>query len=176
MTILTPSTEALLTALSQQLLAKEQLLCTAESCTGGLLAASCTEIAGSSLWFERGYVTYSNAAKHEALNVPNNLIERFGAVSQEVAQAMALGAIKHSHAHWSVSITGIAGPTGGTPQKPVGLVWMGFAYRQPLSEQTFLSHTESLIFNGNRHAIRQATVEHVLSVLLRLMAETAITS
>jgi nicotinamide-nucleotide amidase len=108
--------------LSELLLQHGWMLVTAESCTGGLIAAQCTEQAGSSLWFERGLVTYSNEAKHEALGVPQALIEDQGAVSEAVAQAMALGALRHSGAQVAVAVTGIAGPGGGSADKPVGTV------------------------------------------------------
>ncbi len=104
-------------------------LATAESCTGGLIAAILTEVAGSSDVFERGFVTYSNAAKSEALGVPSALIETHGAVSAEVARAMAEGALKNSRADIAVAVTGVAGPGGGTPEKPVGLVHFGAARR-----------------------------------------------
>ncbi|MGL4666426.1 MAG: CinA family protein [Saezia sp.] len=168
--------EFLLSRLSAQLLAKNQLLCTAESCTGGLIAAYCTEIAGSSQWFERGFVTYSNAAKHHSIGVPENLIKKYGAVSQEVAKAMATGALAHSQAHWSIAVTGIAGPSGGSLEKPVGLVWSAFAWRTSLAQkQGFNIYSESNLFDGDRHSIRQATVKHVFNVLARLMDETSVT-
>ncbi len=105
------------------------MIATAESCTGGLVAAALTSVAGSSLVFERGFVTYSNRAKMEMLGVPGELIEAHGAVSEQVARAMAEGALAHSRADLSVAITGIAGPTGGTPEKPVGLVHFASAAR-----------------------------------------------
>ena len=117
---MTPHLETLCEALAQALVAHKLRMATAESCTGGLIAASCTQLSGSSVWFERGFVTYSNAAKSESLGVPSSLIEANGAVSEEVAKAMAMGALNHSHAHMSVAVTGIAGPTGGSAAKPVG--------------------------------------------------------
>jgi nicotinamide-nucleotide amidase len=122
--------EALLSrtaALLAQCHAKEQTLATAESCTGGLVAALITAIPGSSLVFERGFVTYSNAAKVECLGVPPALIEQFGAVSPEVAKAMAEGTLSHARADIALSITGVAGPGGGSPEKPIGLVHFGLA-------------------------------------------------
>ncbi len=109
------------------------MLTTAESCTGGMLAAALTEIPGASAVFDRGFVTYSNAAKTALLGVPEALIAQHGAVSEEVAQAMALGALKHSTAQLAISITGIAGPGGGTAEKPVGLVHFGLAKTPPVS-------------------------------------------
>ncbi len=112
------------------LLKNGKTICTAESCTGGLIASSFTSLTGSSKVFERGYITYSNAAKNECLDVPNEVIERCGAVSKQVATEMALGALKNSHADISISVTGIAGPDGGSVEKPVGLVYIGWATSQ----------------------------------------------
>ena len=145
------------------LLLKKQLrLVTAESCTGGLIAAACTDLAGSSAWFERGFVTYSNAAKTELLDVPDRVLRRAGAVCGPVAQAMAEGALAHSHAQVAVAVTGVAGPSGGSPAKPVGTVWFGFA----LPGQVL---TEKCHFDGDRAAVRQATVRHALERLVELL-------
>lgn len=165
-------TKHLLLKISDRLCQYQQLLCTAESCTGGLIASQCTEISGSSQWFERGFVTYSNEAKHDSIGVPQNLIEQFGAVSPEVAKAMAQGALIHSQAHWSIAVTGIAGPTGGTVTKPVGLVYFGFAWRTSLNQtdlQTLNTHIDSQIFSGDRSAIRTSAVKHAFQVLTRLL-------
>ncbi len=121
-----PEILQLCTELAQALKASGRMLATAESCTGGLIAACCTSLSGSSDWFERGFVTYSNTAKTEQLGVPATLIEAHGAVSEPVARAMALGALAHSWARASIAVTGVAGPTGGSPEKPVGLVCGGF--------------------------------------------------
>jgi nicotinamide-nucleotide amidase len=137
-------------------------LTTAESCTGGLVAGAITEISGSSAVLERGFVTYSNDAKAEMLGVPSSLIEQHGAVSEQVARAMAEGALAHSRADVAVSITGVAGPTGGSPQKPVGLVWFGLAVH---GQET---QTGSRNFSGDRASIRQASVEHALRLLLSI--------
>ncbi|MEY4564431.1 MAG: hypothetical protein RLZZ618_3708 [Pseudomonadota bacterium] len=135
-------------------------LSTAESCTGGLIAAACTAVAGSSTWFERGVVTYSNDAKHELLDVPMDLIERHGAVSEEVARAMAEGALRRSPADVAVSITGVAGPGGGSRAKPVGTVWMGLIVKgQPCV-------TSLMTWSGDRAAVREQTVREVLRQLL----------
>ena len=145
------------------LLLKKQLrLVTAESCTGGLIAAACTDLAGSSAWFERGFVTYSNAAKTELLDVPERVLRRAGAVCGPVAQAMAEGALAHSHAQVAVAVTGVAGPSGGSPAKPVGTVWFGFA----LPGQVL---TEKCHFDGDRAAVRQATVRHALERVVDLL-------
>lgn len=109
---------------------KHWTVATAESCTGGMLAQYLTQRSGSSHWFDRGWVTYSNAAKQDELNVSNELLQEYGAVSEEVAKAMALGALHHSAANIAVSITGIAGPEGGTPDKPTGTVCFGWASLQ----------------------------------------------
>ena len=138
---------------------KGWMLATAESCTGGMIAAACTELAGSSNWFERGFVTYSNEAKTEMLGVDAGLIEAHGAVSEVVARAMAFGAVRHSRARVSVAVTGIAGPSGGSKDKPVGTVWFGFMVDGLLSSET-------KCFDGDRAAVRAATVEHALEGLL----------
>jgi nicotinamide-nucleotide amidase len=159
-----PSTvEALVNSLAHALKARGQMMTTAESCTGGLIAGACTEISGSSDWFERGFVTYSNAAKTELLGVPAALIDAHGAVSEPVARAMAEGALAQSHAQWAVAVTGVAGPTGGSPDKPVGTVWFGWATPQGV-------FTERQRFDGDRAAVRQATVAHALAGLLHRMA------
>ena len=116
----------LLAALASTLQTRGWMLTTAESCTGGLIAAACTEQAGSSLWFERGFVSYSNAAKTELLGVPAALITQHGAVSEAVARAMAEGALAHSAAQVSIAVTGVAGPSGGSADKPVGTVWLAW--------------------------------------------------
>lgn len=142
------------------------MLATAESCTGGLIAGACTSLAGSSHWFERGFVTYSNEAKTESLGVDAALIADHGAVSEKVARAMAFGAVRHSRARVSVAVTGIAGPTGGSPGKPVGLVWFGFHVDGRLS-------SESVVFPGDRAAVRTATVLQALTRLAQLLREPA---
>ena len=140
-------------------------LATAESCTGGMIAAACTDLAGSSNWFERGFVTYSNAAKTELLGVQADLIATEGAVSEAVARAMARGAVKHSHAQVAVAVTGVAGPSGGSAAKPMGTVWFGFALASPPGHLV----SEVRLFNGDRAAVRQATVQHALQRLAELM-------
>ena len=137
-------------------------LATAESCTGGLVAAACTELAGSSNWFERGFVSYSNAAKIELLGVDDALIARHGAVSEAVARAMADGALAHSHAQVALAVTGVAGPTGGSRNKPVGTVW--FSWRLPGQLVSELRQ-----FEGDRAAVRAATVQHALQTLNALL-------
>ena len=136
------------------------MLATAESCTGGWVAEAATAIAGSSVWFERGFVTYSNAAKHEMLGVAVELIERHGAVSEEVARAMAVGALRHSRAQIALSITGVAGPSGGSAAKPVGLVCFGWA------TGNLTQVVETKRFSGDREAVRRAAVQHALQGVL----------
>ena len=150
--------------IARRLMAQGWMLATAESCTGGLIAAACTELAGSSQWFERGFVTYSNDAKTQLLGVDAGWIATQGAVSEVVARAMAHGAVRqsHSHAQVSVAVTGVAGPTGGSPDKPVGTVWFGFMVDGRLS-------SEKQLFDGDRAAIRAATVRHALARLLELL-------
>lgn len=148
--------------LAPLLLRQGWFLATAESCTGGLIAASCTELAGSSRWFERGFVTYSNAAKCELLGVDATLIERHGAVSEAVVRAMALGALAHSPAQVAIAVTGVAGPDGGSADKPVGTVWLAWA--TPMGVISELKR-----FDGDRAAVRQATVNHALTRLTELI-------
>ena len=145
--------------LADALRARAWTMCAAESCTGGLVAAACTSQAGSSTWFERGVVTYSNAAKTELLGVPAELIVRHGAVSGEVAAAMAAGALTRTPAHAAVAVTGIAGPGGATPGKPVGTVWIAVASRERPPAATHLQ------LDGDRAAIRRATVLEALRLL-----------
>jgi nicotinamide-nucleotide amidase len=153
----------LVTTLAEQLLQRQWMLTTAESCTGGLIAGACTDLSGSSAWFERGFITYSNEAKSELLGVDAQLIAQHGAVSEPVARAMAQGALAHARAQVAVAVTGVAGPTGGTPDKPVGLVWFGFALPG-------LVHSERMQFSGDRAAVRAATVQHALKRLSELLA------
>ena len=152
---------ALVVNLAACLQQKNWQLATAESCTGGLIAATCTDLAGSSVWFERGFVTYSNASKTELLGVDAALIERCGAVSEEVARAMVKGAIANSSAQVAVAVTGIAGPAGGTVARPVGTVWFGWATPAGVI-------SERRRFDGDRAAIRLATVQYALQRLMAL--------
>ncbi|QKV51584.1 CinA family protein [Comamonas antarctica] len=146
--------------LAAALLARGMQMATAESCTGGLIAGACTDLAGSSDWFERGFVTYSNQAKTAMLGVDAALIEAHGAVSEAVALAMARGAVQHSLAHCSVAVTGVAGPGGGSAAKPVGTVWFGWCVNGQ-------ADAECVRFDGDRAAVREATVAHALRGLLR---------
>jgi nicotinamide-nucleotide amidase len=154
-----------LTILAQQLghvcKAKQVMLVTAESCTGGLIAELITAIPGSSAWFERGFVTYSNLAKEEMLGVTKSTLDQYGAVSEQTAIEMALGALKHSHAQVSVSVTGIAGPAGGSAEKPVGTVWFGWATHDTCQ-------AEMRLFTGDRTTIREQAAEFALTNLVKL--------
>lgn len=153
---------ALVLRLAELLQQKGWMMATAESCTGGLIAGACTDLSGSSNWFERGFVTYSNEAKSEMLGVDAALIEAHGAVSEPVARAMAEGAIARSRARASVAVTGVAGPTGGSPEKPVGTVWFGWSVDGRV-------RTERRRFDGDRATVRAATVHCALMTLVELM-------
>ena len=144
--------------LAERLLDLKWMMATAESCTGGMIAAHCTDLSGSSAWFERGFVTYSNEAKTELLGVPEALIAEHGAVSEPVVRAMAEGALRHSRAQVAVAVTGVAGPGGGSADKPVGSVWLGWATAAGVV--TALCH-----FDGDRQQVRQATVQRALQGL-----------
>jgi nicotinamide-nucleotide amidase len=155
---------SLIEELAKILLKKQWRLSTVESCTGGLVAASLTALAGSSEWFERGYVTYSNNAKSEDIGVDAHLIQDHGAVSIQVAKAMAVGAKQSSNSNIALSITGIAGPTGGTIEKPVGTVCFAWILD---NDQVF---SETKLFTGNRSEIRDAASKFALSQLTRLLS------
>ncbi len=158
------NTHTAVSDLADLLLAQGLCLATAESCTGGLIAAACTDLAGSSAWFERGFVTYSNAAKTELLGVPEALINEHGAVSQAVVCAMATGALQRSRAQVAVAVTGVAGPGGGSRDKPVGTVWLGWVTPAGLV-------SEIRQFDGDRQAVRAATVDHALKKLVSLLRQ-----
>ncbi len=158
-------TAHLVALLAEDLLARGWMMATAESCTGGLIAAACTDLAGSSQWFERGFVTYSNEAKTQMLSVDPALIEAHGAVSEIVARAMAHGAVRHSQARVAVAVTGVAGPSGGSAAKPVGTVWFGF-----MVDGRLVSETRR--FEGDRAQVRAATVGHALHRLIDLVEAT----
>lgn len=166
--------------LGDALRARQWRLATAESCTGGLLAGSCTAPAGASDWFAAGFVTYANDAKSGLLGVPEALIAKHGAVSAEVADAMARGALAHAGVQLALSVTGIAGPGGGSAAKPVGTVWLGLAWAHPRETQEGLpaggdaplvgSRTERLTLEGDRAAIRAQTVAIALQRLVDFTA------
>jgi nicotinamide-nucleotide amidase len=157
------STPVLVAQVADFLQKNQWMMAAAESCTGGLISAACTDLAGSSNWFERGFVTYSNEAKTELLGVDAALMARHGAVSEEVARAMAQGALTHAHAQVAVAVTGVAGPSGGSAAKPVGTVWFGWATPAGVV-------SERCCFPGDRAAVRAATVRHALQRLIALLA------
>lgn len=159
--------EALAARVGALLLANGQWLATAESCTGGWVAQCLTAVAGSSAWFERGFITYANAAKQEMLGVGAETLAAHGAVSEAVAAAMAAGALRHSHADWALSITGVAGPSGGSPEKPVGTVCFGWAGPDGRLE------SETRHFAGDRAQVRTQSVRHALEGVLQRAASLA---
>ena len=150
----------------EALKARGMLLVTAESCTGGGIAQTITQVSGSSTWFDRGFVTYSNISKEEMLGVSPETLERHGAVSEATAREMADGALQYSHAQVAVSVSGVAGPTGGTPEKPVGTVW--FAWTSQGKAQTACH-----FFSGDRDAIRVKAVRIALQGVLDLLNNRA---
>ena len=152
--------QPLVLALGEALRARRWRLAAAESCTGGLVAAACTSVAGSSDWFERGFVTYSNEAKTQMLGVPAALIAAHGAVSEPVVRAMLAGALAHAAAQLAVAVTGIAGPGGAVPGKPVGTVWLAWGTADH-------PHVERLQLDGDRSAVRAATVRTAIARLLQ---------
>lgn len=158
---MTEHSSDLVKTVANLLIDKNLLLVTAESCTGGLIAATCTELPGSSEWFDRGFVTYSNQAKQDMLGVPAHMIDKYGAVSQQVVEAMARGAYIASGGEnrISVSVSGIAGPDGGTPDKPVGTVWIGLFDGNAI-------YSRLLQLSGSRSEIRTATLNDVLGSML----------
>ncbi len=149
--------------------ARGELLATAESCTGGWVAKTCTDIVGSSGWFDCGFVTYSNPAKQAMLGILPATLDTHGAVSEQAVQAMAQGALRHSQASWALAISGIAGPGGGSPDKPVGTVWFAWAGPSRLL-------AENKLFKGDRDAVRRQSVLYAMDVLLKqLQAMDAVT-
>ena len=162
--------DALATRLGQLLLARKDWLSTAESCTGGLLSGAVTAIAGSSGWFDQGWVTYSNEAKHLQLGVTHACLKEFGAVSEQTAREMAAGVLAQApRATLALTTTGIAGPGGGSADKPVGLVWFGFAQR---TSEGLVVLARSKIFTGDRFAVREASVLFSLSTACDLLENT----
>jgi nicotinamide-nucleotide amidase len=150
---------ALLQTLANTLVSRQWTLCSAESCTGGLIAAACTELSGSSQWFDRGFVTYSNAAKTDMLGLPAAWIEQQGAVSEAVARAMVEGAVQRSGCDAAIAVTGIAGPTGGSPDKPVGTVWVAWHAKGVTTACKYM-------FSGDRQQVRHSTVTTALQGML----------
>lgn len=161
----------LVAQLADALRRRGQMMATAESCTGGLIAGACTDLAGSSDWFERGVVSYSNAAKTDLLGVPAADIAAHGAVSEPVALAMAEGVLRRSQAQRAVAVTGVAGPGGGSADKPVGLVWLAWAWRD--ADGVITTRAAAHHFPGDRAAVRQATIACALQGLLSDLAADA---
>lgn len=159
--IIDPQLGWLATEVGHALRDQQQTIATAESCTGGLLAAALTEVPGSSAWFMSGWVTYSNAAKHRDLGVDPALIEQHGAVSQPVVEAMARGARQRAGTNWAIAVSGVAGPSGGSPDKPVGTVWLAWAGPGPDDVRSERCH-----FDGARAVVRHAAACHSLTILL----------
>lgn len=153
------SLEALAEEIGRRLLLKSLKLASAESCTGGWISKVLTDVAGSSDWFDRGFITYSNNAKTDLLGVPRETLAKHGAVSEATVREMALGAVHHGEASVAVAVSGIAGPSGGTADKPVGTVWIAWAW--PDGEST----AKRFHFKGDREAVRRASVEAALTGL-----------
>ena len=165
--MLFPEEHELIDRIALALIQRKERMGTAESCTGGLIAAACTELPGSSQWFERGVVSYSNQAKNELLGVPPGLLELHGAVSGEVAQHMARGLMAHAPIDWALAVTGIAGPTGGSAAKPVGTVWLALLHAgEPIK-------VWQEYFAGNRHEVRIATLRAGLMALCEALEDKA---
>lgn len=150
--------------LGQALLARGQHVTAAESCTGGMISAAITDISGSSSWFERGFVVYSNEAKVDMLHVPAAVIAAHGAVSEPVVQLLAVHARQAAHADWAVAVSGVAGPTGGSLEKPVGMVWFGWS-------GPGVEVTECRRFDGDRASVRLQAVTHALNRLVEMIEE-----
>ena len=154
---------ALAEQVAKSLLNQHYTLATAESCTGGGIAKLLTDLPGSSAWFERGFVTYSNASKRECLQVPETTLTHYGAVSKETVAAMAQGALQQSRAHVALAVSGIAGPDGGSAEKPVGLVWLAWATLNGTL------HCQHYFFQGDRNSVREQAVETALKGLLDVL-------
>ncbi len=157
------SVQELVRELGAILKARRYCLATAESCTGGWVAKEITTVPGCSHWFERGFVTYTNLAKQEMLGVRAETLNRDGAVSEQTVREMAEGALRHSHAQVALSISGIAGPGGGSDTKPVGTVWIGWA------GEAFATTTLHRVYGGDREAVRSQAVDDALRGLLELL-------
>jgi nicotinamide-nucleotide amidase len=155
---------AIAARIGRRLLAAQLTLTAAESCTGGWISKAATDVAGSSLWFTQGFVTYSNDAKHECLGVPMSVLRKHGAVSEATARAMAIGALRRAQTDMAVAVTGIAGPGGSVPGKPVGTVWLAWAQRRGRKTEVKVQLRR---FRGDREAVRRKTVRAALLGLMR---------
>lgn len=158
------SFHSLVSQVGQALVDSDAMVVTAESCTGGMIAEALTEVAGSTAWFDRAYITYSYESKREMLGVKETTVQKKGAVSEECVTEMALGALQQSHAKVSIACSGIAGPGGGTPDKPVGTVWLAWAVQ---GQEDVIS--EQFHFEGDRHSVREQTTEAALKGVLKLL-------
>ena len=158
--------ETLAKTLGERAKARGVTVASAESCTGGLIGAAMTSVAGSSVWFDRGFVTYTVASKTEMLDVDSRLIESEGVVSEPVARAMAVGALNHSKANLSVAVTGVAGPSGGTEKTPVGTVCFGFAFKV---DSKICAESSTQRFEGDRNSVRKAALEFALKTLVEIL-------
>ena len=159
------SFEVLVTQVGKALVDHDSMIVTAESCTGGMIAEALTEIAGSTAWFDRAYITYSYESKKEMLGVSEITIQTKGAVSRECVEEMALGALQQSHAKVSVACSGIAGPGGGSKDKPVGTVWLAWAIQ---GQENVVS--QRFLFDGDRQMVREKTTEAALMGVMKLLA------
>ena len=157
--------ESLVSQVGKALVDNDLMVVTAESCTGGMIAEALTSIGGSTAWFDRSYITYSYESKREMLGVKEITIQKKGAVSQECVEEMALGALQQSHATVSVACSGIAGPSGGSPDKPVGTVWVAWAVQ---GQEEVIS--QQFHFDGDRQAVREKTTETALMGIMKLIA------
>jgi len=155
-------------SLAKKLIQNNYQICTAESCTGGLIAKTFTDLAGSSEWFDRGFVTYSNAAKMDMLGVNSSTLKNYGAVSEEVAKEMVTGALLHSHSEVAISVTGIAGPGGGSEGKPIGTVCFGFALKQKSGENKVI--VEKQFFEGDRAQVREASLLFAINRIVSFLS------
>ncbi len=163
------SLERLSIQVGEALKARGLMISTAESCTGGWIAQVLTAIAGSSTYVDRGFVTYTNEAKQEMLGVPATTIESHGAVSEDTVRAMASGALAHSRAQVAVSVSGVAGPGGGTPVNPVGTVCFGWAVRPVRQPAAVQVQSARMLFEGDRESVRRQSVQYSLQGVLRLL-------
>lgn len=161
--------ETLSMQLGQLLKKQGKTVTCAESCTGGWVAKVLTDIAGSSDYFHRGFVTYSNEAKHQMIGVTEGALQKFGAVSEQVVSEMALGALKEANADFAISVSGIAGPGGGSDDKPVGTVWFGFAQKETTGVLNMT--TKHCVFQGDRYSVRLQSTSYALETLLQIISK-----
>ena len=164
-------TESTAAVLGDLLTDRDESLAVAESLTGGLVGSRVTDVPGASAYFDRGFVTYAYDAKREVLGVSRESLDAEGAVSAEVAEEMAAGARDHADTTWAVATTGTAGPSGGTPEKPVGLVYVGVAYAAPWGTESSFVRSERVVLDGDRDAVKRGAVDAALDALVRTIRE-----